>query len=297
MIKILLLGAKGQIGWELHRTLVNIGEVIATTRREIDLTNNQNIIDAISAIRPDLLINAAAYTSVDRAEDEPEIANQVNGYALEAICKSAKRFGFPVVHYSTDYVFDGNKQEPYTELDTPKPINAYGRSKLLGEQIIQASSTPHLIFRTSWVYGARGKNFLLTMVDLAQKCRHIQVVNDQIGTPTWSRFVAQATTNVLVVGRENLRGYFESFSGIYHLTPQGTATWYEFAKYIFMAMKLTSIAIEPISSDEYIAKARRPKYSVLTTHRHLDGIVKLHWSRYLDLVIQSLENANVVSAQ
>jgi len=265
--KILLLGANGQVGWELHRCLMTVGEVIATTRKEIDLTDNQNIIDVISAIRPDLLINAAAYTAVEQAEDEPELANQVNGYALEAISQCAKKYNFPVIHYSTDYVFDGTKGEPYTEEDTPNPINAYGRSKLLGEQILQSSGVPYLIFRTSWVYGMRGKNFLLTMLKLARERKEIKVVNDQYGTPTWSRFVAQATAHVLVRNNCNLEKNFASYSGVYHLTPSGVTTWYEFAKAIFTIFTDNLIKVIPISSDEYPTKAKRPSFSSLNCQK------------------------------
>jgi dTDP-4-dehydrorhamnose reductase len=275
MTKILLLGATGQVGWELHRCLMTVGEVVATTRQDIDLTNNQDIMDAVAAIRPDLLINAAAYTAVERAEDEPEVANQVNGYALEAISICAKKYRFPVIHYSTDYVFDGTKATPYTHEDKPNPINAYGRSKLLGEQILQSSGVPYLIFRTSWIYGMRGKNFLLTMLKLAKERQEIKVVNDQYGTPTWSRFVAQATAHVLVRGIQDVKRYFESCCGIYHLTPSGATNWYEFAKAIFTIFRHDFVQVLPIPSDEYPTKAKRPKFSVLKPNfqqLYADGI-------------------------
>jgi len=290
MTRILLLGANGQVGWELHRCLMTVGEVIATTRKEIDLTDNQNIIDAISAIRPDLLINAAAYTAVEQAEDEPELANQVNGYALEAISQCAQKYNFPVIHYSTDYVFDGTKGEPYTEEDTPNPINAYGRSKLLGEQILQSSGVPHLIFRTSWVYGMRGRNFLLTMLKLAKERREIKVVNDQYGTPTWSRFVAQATAHVLARGAWNVK--FESHSGLYHLTPSGSTTWYEFAKAIFAFSGNSSIKVLPITTNEYPTKAKRPSFSSLdcTKLKHTLNISHhISHSNYLDMLAKAIQ--------
>ncbi len=263
MTKILLLGANGQVGWELRRCLLTVGEVVATTRQEIDLTDNQKVTDAIAAIRPDLLINAAAYTAVEQAEEEPELANQVNGYALEAISQCAKKYHFPVIHYSTDYVFDGTKEEPYTEEDTPNPINAYGRSKLLGEQILLSSGVPCLILRTSWIYSMRGKNFLLTMLKLSQERKEIRVVNDQYGTPTWSRFVAQVTADMLVANVRDLKTYFDSHCGIYHLTPAGATTWYEFARAIFTSVHNDFIKVLPISSAEYPTKAKRPKFSVL----------------------------------
>jgi len=289
MTKILLLGANGQVGWELHRCLMTVGEVIATTRKEIDLANNQNIIDAISAIRPDLLINAAAYTAVEKAEDEPELANQVNGYALEAISQCAKKYHFPLIHYSTDYVFDGTKSDPYTEEDTPKPINAYGCSKLLGEQILQASDAPCLIFRTSWIYSMRGQNFLLTMLKLAQERKEIKVVDDQYGIPTWSRFVAQVTADVLVKGIYDLKNYFESHAGVYHLTPSGATTWYEFAKAIFTVARNDLIKVLPISSDEYPTKAKRPKFSVLKPNfqKLYSGVNCLDWLEVFKLVIEA----------
>jgi len=177
--------------------------------------------------------------------------------------------------------------KPYTEEDTPNPINAYGRSKLLGEQILQSSGVPYLIFRTSWVYGMRGKNFLLTMLKLAKERKEIKVVNDQYGTPTWSRFVAQATAHVLVGASCNAKKYFESYSGIYHLTPSGVATWYKFAMAVFAVFNIDSVKVLPISSDEYPTKVKRPRHSVLKFDQRLySGGACFGWLEVLKLVVR-----------
>ena len=199
-LKILLLGKNGQVGWELHRTLSPLGEVIATDRRDLDITDFHRVRETIHTIRPRVIVNATAYTAVDRAEDEPELAMLINGTAPGVLAEEAKKCGALLVHYSTDYVFDGTKKEPYTEEDTPNPLNVYGRTKLKGEEAIQSVDGNYLIFRTSWVYGERGHNFYLTIRRLAKEKEEISVVDDQIGAPTWCRTIAENTTFILAQG-------------------------------------------------------------------------------------------------
>lgn len=213
--KILLTGSNGQVGWELQRTLATLGEVIALDRHGMDLVSPDSIRRTIREIKPSLIVNAAAYTAVDKAEFEPELAMAINGIVPGILAEEAKRLGDAVIHYSTDYVFDGSKNTPYTEEGAPNPLNVYGKTKLAGEQAIQAVGTPHLIFRTSWVYGARGKNFLLTILRLVRERDEIKVVNDQIGVPTWSRVIAQSTAHILthVSCHEKV---LQDYSCIYH---------------------------------------------------------------------------------
>ena len=196
-MKILLTGKNGQVGWELQRTLTTLGDVVAIDRKGMDLANPDSIRNTIRAVRPDLIVNAAAYTAVDKAESEPELAMAINGIAPGIMAEEAGRLGAAMVHYSTDYVFDGTKTTPYTEGDILNPINVYGKTKLAGEQAVQAAGIPHLIFRTSWVYGLRGRNFLLTILRLAKEWDELKIVDDQIGAPTWSRMVAEATATIL----------------------------------------------------------------------------------------------------
>ena len=223
--RILLTGKNGQVGWELQRTLAPLGEVVVLDRRQLDLSDPDQIRERVREISPDLIVNAAAYTAVDRAEAEPEPAMAVNGTAPGLLAEEAKRIGAAIIHYSTDYVFDGAKTTPYTEEDAPNPLNVYGRTKLAGEQAVQAAGVPHLILRTSWVYGMRGKNFLLTILRLAREREELKIVDDQIGAPTWSRTIAEATAQILTSGAWPVSGA----SGIYHLTASGSTSWYGFA--------------------------------------------------------------------
>ena len=195
--KILLTGKNGQVGWELERSLQPLGQVIAFDRSGLDLASPDSIRAVIREVKPELIVNPAAYTAVDKAESEPDLAMAVNGVAPGIIAEEAKRLGAALIHYSTDYVFDGTKAEPYTEDDVPKPINVYGKTKLAGEQAVQAIGVPHLIFRTSWVYGMRGKNFLLTILRMAKEKDELRIVDDQFGAPTWSRMIAETTAQVL----------------------------------------------------------------------------------------------------
>lgn len=275
---ILTTGRNGQVGWELERCLTGLGHIIATDRTTLDVADPDSIRRTIRDLRPDVIVNPAAYTAVDKAESEPDIAMRVNGIGPGILAEEAKRLGALLVHYSTDYVFDGTKPTPYTESDDPNPINAYGKTKLAGERAIRAAGGRHLILRTSWVYGARGKNFLLTMLRLAQERDELRIVDDQLGAPTWSRTIAQITAHILARviphsesrnGRERAQGWNADISGIYHLTAAGATTWCRFAEMIFQLgaeKKLCRVpTVRPIITEEYSLPAPRPKNSRLDT--------------------------------
>jgi len=258
MKRILITGKQGQVGWELQRTLASLGTIFAYDRSNLDLQNPIQICKTIREIQPHIIVNAAAYTAVDKAETDPEMANAVNATAPGILAEEAKKCGAILVHYSTDYVFDGTSPQPYTEADKTNPLNVYGKTKLEGEKAIQQISGKHLIFRTSWVYGARGKNFLLTMLKLGKERELLKIVNDQAGAPTWSRMIAEVTANILIDPKDSW--------GIYHLTSSGQTTWFEFAKKIFAKSQM-GVTIQPISTSEYPLPAIRPKYSVLSNEK------------------------------
>ena len=222
-MRILLTGVNGQVGWELQRTLAPLGEVVAAGRSLLDLADTASIRRTVAAIAPDLIVNPAAYTAVDKAESEPGLAYAVNADAPGELAAC----GVPLVQFSTDYVFDGRKPVAYTEADVPNPLGVYGASKLAGEQAVQRSGTPHLILRTSWVYGLRGRNFLLTMQRLARERDILTVVDDQFGAPTWSRLIAEASA--LTIARWLDRPDRAATSGIYHLSCRGRTSWHGFA--------------------------------------------------------------------
>lgn len=296
-MRVLLTGVTGQVGWELQRTLMTLGEVIPVGREvsslglRIDLSQPETIRHVIREVMPNLIINAAAYTAVDKAETEPELAMAVNGTAPGVIAEEAKLLGAGVIHYSTDYVFNGNQATPYTEQDEPDPQNVYGKTKLAGEKAIQAVGVPHFILRTSWVYGLRGKNFLLTMLRLAREREEIRVVDDQVGAPTWSRMIAESTAQILSQGKKDLINFLSNHSGIYNLTATGQTSWYGFAKVIFeydskrSEQKLKKLVAIP--SQEYPTPAKRPAYSSLDTQKISGtfGLVLPSWQRNLELAL------------
>lgn len=283
--KILLLGKNGQVGWELQRTLAPLGNVIAMDQDEMDLVRISDIRGKVQDLKPDVIVNAAAYTAVDKAEAEPDLAMAINGDAPGVLAEEAKRIGALLVHYSTDYVFDGTKDTPYTEEDIPNPLNVYGRTKLAGEQAIQAIDSNYLIFRTSWVYGARGKNFYLTMLRLAREQEEIRVVDDQIGAPTWCRMIAESTALILSQGinrSEGFHSYFEKRKGIFHMTAGGQTSWYGFAKHIIDNISPEGKKVKrviPIETKDYLYQAERPLYSVLSNHNINSSfrIVQIDW--------------------
>ena len=295
MTRILLTGKNGQVGWELHRTLLTLGEVIAVDHEKMDLANADSIRNVIREAKPALIVNAAAYTAVDKAESEPELAMAINGMAPGIMAEEAKRMGAAIIHYSTDYVFDGTKDGPYTEEDEPHPLNVYGRTKLAGERAIQAVGAPYLIFRTSWVYSARGKNFLLTMLRLAKERDELKVVDDQIGAPTWSRMIAEATAQVLAQLYSPITRHFSpctEVTGIYHLTAGGQTSWFGFAKklleYSSLIARHSTPRLLPIPTSAYPTLARRPRKSVLSNRKLVErfGFVQPSWQ---DCVATCLE--------
>lgn len=263
-MRILLTGVNGQVGWELQRTLAPLGEVIATDRNRLDLADTSSIRRMVDAIAPDLIVNPAAYTAVDQAESEPELAHAINAAAPGELAQAAAACGIPLVHFSTDYVFDGRKATPYTEADVPNPLGVYGATKLAGEQAVVRAGAPHLILRTSWVYGRRGRNFLLTMQRLLRERDTLAVVDDQFGAPTWSRLVAEATA--LVLARWLDRPDQTATSGIYHLSCGGRTSWHGFTAAIRAHLaepdvKLAGLTV--ISAAGYPTPAARPANSQL----------------------------------
>jgi dTDP-4-dehydrorhamnose reductase len=290
-MKILLTGVSGQVGWELQRTLMTVGEVISVNRNQLDLANPDSIRSTIRDIKPDLIVNSAAYTAVDKAESEIDLAMAINGVAPGIMAEEAKRLNAGIIHYSTDYVFDGNKNNPYQENELTNPQNIYGKTKLAGEEAISSIGVNHIIFRTSWVYGLRGKNFLLTMQKLAKEREEIKVVDDQIGSPTWSRMIAEITAQVITLGQNNLNNFFADKGGIYNLSPSGKTSWYGFAKAIFNddfpnnERKLQRLI--PITTPEYPTPASRPAFSLLDNQKLSDtfGLKMPDWDQVLKLVL------------
>jgi dTDP-4-dehydrorhamnose reductase len=268
-VKVLLTGATGQVGHELRRSLQGLGDIAAPGRAELDLSRPEQVREVVRTLRPGLIVNAAAYTAVDRAETAPDQAWLVNAEAPAILAQEAALAGAAMVHYSTDYVFDGSKDGAWREDDPPAPLNAYGRSKLAGERAVAASGIPHLILRTSWVYGMRGNNFLLTMLRLARERGQVRVVADQFGSPTWSRTVAEITAHVLAQARAGGAGWWREHGGLYHLACEGSTSWHGFAEAI-MAEAGISCEVQAITTDEYPAAARRPRNCVLDCARLME---------------------------
>jgi dTDP-4-dehydrorhamnose reductase len=262
---ILVIGKIGQVGWELRRTLAPLARVVAVDYPDIDLTHPDSVIKWTREVRPQVIVNAAAYTAVDKAETELEKCHQINGLAPGLLAEEAKRLSALMVHYSTDYVFDGTKTTPYTEEDAPNPLGAYGRAKLAGDQAVLQVDGQHLIFRLCWVYGARGQNFLLTMMRLAREREKLRVVRDQFGCPTWSRLIAETTA--LAVQKVLSHRDPGAFKGVYHLAASGHTNWHGFAQAIIQLMPAEGkkcLTVEPITTQEYPLPAKRPAYSVLS---------------------------------
>ncbi len=303
-VRILLTGKNGQVGAELARMLPEIGDVVAVDRQQLDLAHPDQIRRIVRDIRPEVIVNAAAYTPVDLAEREESIAQAINTDAPGVMAEEARKIGAALVHYSTDYVFDGAKTTPYSETDPTNPINAYGRTKLGGEHAIRATGVPHLILRTQWVYGNRGKNFLLTILRLASEREELRVVNDQFGAPTWSHEIARATASILGKSLRSDTGAqpLEEVSGTYNMTAAGQTNWHEFAVAILDGTlrapreswlragggkALLARRIVPIKTQDYPTPARRPAYSVLSTRRLAETFaVQLpEWRAQLDSVL------------
>lgn len=263
-MKILLIGKNGQVGWELRRTLSPLAEVVAVDYPEIDFSDVAALRRLVAEARPEVVVNAAAYTAVDKAETEKVLCHQINATGPGVLAEEASKLGALIVHYSTDYVFDGTKPTPYVETDQPNPLGAYGESKLAGDDAVRASGADHLIFRLCWVYGARGQNFMLTMQRLAREREKLRVVRDQWGCPTWSRMIAEITALALKqVAPSKARS---DYSGEYHLAASTHTSWHGFASRIIEMMPETERKcreVEGIPTAEYPTPAKRPAYSVL----------------------------------
>jgi dTDP-4-dehydrorhamnose reductase len=292
--KILIFGRIGQVGWELRHKLACLGQVSTVEYPDVDFTNPDSIRTAVRAVEPAVIVNAAAYTAVDKAESELHLATAINATGPGVLAEEAKRLGCLLMHYSTDYVFDGSKSTPWVETDVPNPLNAYGRTKLAGDEAIQSSGCNHLIFRTSWVYGARGKNFLLTMLRLAKERAELRIVDDQIGSPTSSECIAQATADVLsqVLAPEGTG--ISGRSGIYNLTNRGETSWFGFSKVILTeaATRFGSPLpnLVPITTADYPTPAKRPANSRLSCQclEETFGVSLPPWEQALELVLDTL---------
>ncbi|MFZ5511968.1 MAG: dTDP-4-dehydrorhamnose reductase [Pseudomonadota bacterium] len=291
---ILVIGRNGQLGWELRRALLPLGRIVAPPRAQLDLAAPESLRALLRELKPDVVVNPAAYTAVDQAEREPERAFAVNAEAPRVLAQETAASGALLIHYSTDYVFDGAKPAPYDEDDAPAPLNVYGRSKLAGEEAIREAAGDHLIFRTSWVYAMRGRNFLRTVLGLAREKDELRIVADQVGAPTWARLVAEATALALHRAlEERARGEFES--GLFHLTAQGETSWHGFAQALLEELRrlapgggIRCASVVPIKTTEYPLPAPRPLNSRLDTSRVSArfGLALPHWHECLKLCLE-----------
>ena len=296
--KLLLIGKNGQLGHDLLPLLDRISEITAVDRSSLNLAVPDQIQRCVGSLRPDIILNAAAYTAVDKAEAEADVARAINAIAPEVLAQEAKAAGSILIHYSTDYVFDGLKSERYVETDPMSPVNVYGKTKAEGEEAIRNSGCRHLIFRTSWVFSHRGSNFLLTMLRLARERDQLRIVNDQIGAPTSSESLARATVEVL----QNVRDaqFTESLFGTYHMTASGETSWFGFASEIFrqastqLAFKIPQL--QQITTAEYLTPAKRPLNSRLSCEKlnHNFGVGLPSWQDCLTSVMAKLSAAECI---
>jgi dTDP-4-dehydrorhamnose reductase len=298
--RILLTGATGQVGEELLKTLESLGDVVAPERATMDLANAASIRETIRSVRPRWIVNPGAYTAVDKAESEPELAYAINAEAVRAIGEEARALGAGVVHFSTDYVFDGLGNKPYAETDATEPVSVYGASKLAGEKALRESGAGHMIFRTSWVYGTRGKNFLLTILKLARERETLRIVADQHGAPTWSRDLARMTAHVIerVEAATQTTGFkaaLQDASGVYHAAGGGETTWFEFAAEALQLQYeiepgVRLAAVEAIPTDQYPTPAKRPLNSRLNCSKLMQrfGWTMMDWRNSLKEVLSDL---------
>jgi dTDP-4-dehydrorhamnose reductase len=284
-MKILVTGTNGQVGHTLMRELPE-HELIGITRQDCDLTNLDQIRQVIDQHQPELIINPAAYTQVDQAEDEPELAFQINRDAPRVMAEKAREYDIPIIHFSTDYVFDGQKELPYTEGDLPNPLGIYGQSKLAGEEAIKEVNGKYYIFRTSWVYSGMGRNFYLNIQRKIREQDEIKVVNDQLGVPTSSLFIAKQVKKMIPkLLKEN--------SGIYHLVPNGVCTWFDFARVILNVSKFdqSEKKIIPVTSDQYPTKAKRPSNSCLSNNK-IQKTIMVEFDDWKSVFLESFKNIN-----
>jgi dTDP-4-dehydrorhamnose reductase len=289
MHTILLTGVNGQVGWELRRSLQGLGNIHAPLRDKLDLSNPDALRDAVRDLRPTLIVNPAAYTAVDKAESEQEAAHAINATAVGVLAEEAAKLGIPLIHYSTDYVYAGDGTSPWQETSPTGPVNIYGVSKLAGEEAIRASGCQHLILRTSWVYGARGKNFLLTMLRFGREREAMNVVADQIGAPTWCRTIADLTAHIVAS-----RPDWAAVSGAYHLCNSGETSWHGFAEAIFALAKARGekvpATLTGIPTEAYPTPAKRPKNSRMSLDKLRDtfGLVPPSWEEALARCIEEV---------
>ena len=287
-IKILLLGNTGQLGWELNRTLLTLGELTALDFPEIDMADETSIRAILRDAQPNLIVNATAYTNVDGAETEKELAMAINARGPGILAEEAEKRGAALIHYSTDYVFDGTKGSPYTEQDAPNPINFYGESKLAGEEAIQVVGGAYLLFRTSWIYSSRRPCFVTKVLQWAETREVLRIVDDQISTPTWCRSLAEATTQVVAQGRGDPIGLIAEKSGLYHLADGGSCSRFEWAQEIIKNSKYAGkLRVEPAKSSDFPTSAERPFSSILncTKYSKVFYAITTNWKLLLMLTL------------
>ena len=299
-MKILLLGSNGQVGWELQRSLAPLGQLEMHDKQTADLSDLTQLRILIQQVQPDVIVNAAAYTAVDQAEAEVAAAHQINAAAVKVMAEEAKKANVCLLHYSTDYVFDGSKSSFYNESDEPNPLSVYGQSKLAGEQAIINSHCHHFILRTSWVYAARGSNFAKTMLRLAQERDELKVVADQIGAPTSAELIADITA-LLVFQIKNNQGFVQKNTGIYNLVAAGEASWFDFARYVIerakalgMDFKVGPENIVPIKTEEFPRPAKRPMNSKMATTK-LAGLLNIEfplWTYHVNRMVTEYVEQN-----
>ena len=303
-MKILLFGKNGQVGWELQRSLAPLGELIALDFRaennpaidgvalQGDFSRPEALRETVQRVRPDVIVNAAAHTAVDKAESEPELARALNATSVGVLAAEAERIGAALVHYSTDYVFDGSGTCPWLETDTPAPLNVYGQTKLEGEQLVQQHCARHLIFRTSWVYAARGANFAKTMLKLGQERDALNIINDQHGAPTGAELLADVTAHAI---RHLMRD--ATCAGLYHLVAGGETTWHGYASHVLerarqagLPIRVAASAIQPVATSAFPTPARRPHNSRLDTHKlqNTFGLALPHWQTGVDRMLNEI---------
>jgi len=283
-MRILLFGKNGQLGWELNRTLMCLGELVALDYPEVDFEKPRDVIKVVNQTKPDLIVNAAAYTNVDKAEEEPDKARLINADTPGEIARWCKLHNAVLIHYSTDYVFDGTKGSPYTEEDEPNPLNVYGKTKLEGEIAVQQSGAPYLILRTAWVYSMRGNNFVTKVLEWAKNSDVLRIVDDQISNPTWARALAEITADVIAMGLEDIRSFFSSKGGLYHCAGSGYCSRYDWANVIIATfLKNKIIEIAPAKTSDFPTAAKRPLFSALDCDR-FNILLNLFLPNWEDLI-------------
>jgi dTDP-4-dehydrorhamnose reductase len=302
MKKLLLLGANGQVGWELQRSLAPLGSLLVCDRSQADLSDLDRLVNLVHSERPDVIVNAGAYTAVDKAESDTSTARRINAEAVATLAGAAKAINAWLVHYSTDYVFDGSGDQPFTEDAPTGPLSAYGQTKLEGELAIRKSNCQHLILRTSWVYATRGNNFAKTMLRLAKERDELRVIADQFGAPTSAELIADVTALILrqLTQEAQLRA---QVSGTYHLVASGSTTWHQYARFVIdeatrlgLELKASAERVTPISTDEYPLPAKRPANSRLcnTKLQATFGLVLPTWEYHVQRMIKELLDQRVV---